>query len=154
MLLRMAATAGNPQAMAALGALLDEQGEGREAEYWYRQAITGGEDSAMNNLGLLLYSRGDHAGARQWWTRAARAGSSAAMRNLSKLPIGPLAPFQSSHPTAPIPSGNYAYLLTLVMGNRSTADDLIEFERQQSPRAPRHELIRRAIDRLHHDRNR
>ncbi len=159
MWLREAAGAGNAQAMAALGALLEEQGAGVEAERWYRLAINGGDGSAMNNLGLLLFRRGDHAGARQWWNRAAAAGSAAALRNLKALPAGTPLPARAGPvvgPTRPgsMPSGTYADLLRLVMNDRATADRLIEYERQLTPQAGRPELIHRAIDRLRHDRNR
>lgn len=156
MWLRESAGAGNAQAMAALGALLEEQGAGVEAERWYRLAINAGDSSALNNLGLLLFRRGDHSGARQCWNRAAAAGSTAALRNLKSLPPGPALPRPMAGPPRPgaIPSASYANLLTLVAGDRATADRLIEYERQQAPDAGRQELIRKAIDRLHHDRNR
>ncbi|QOW34982.1 tetratricopeptide repeat protein [Nocardia seriolae] len=160
MWLRTAADAGNAQAMAALGALLDEQGERAEAEQWYLRAVEAGESSAMNNLGLLLYRRGDFAGAGYWWHCAAAAGSAAAVRNLRELPpgmpIGPPPTPVSGHPSrsGSIPSGRYAELLALVMSDRATADRLIEYERQQAPQASLGELIDKAIDRLGHDRNR
>ncbi|MGW4242138.1 tetratricopeptide repeat protein [Nocardia sp. NPDC004722] len=156
MWLRKAADAGNAQAMAALGAMLDEQGDRVEAERWYRRAVEAGENSAMNNLGLLLYRRGDYTAASQWWLRAAAAGSAAAVQNLRKLPYGlpvTTSPIHTAR-SGSIPLGSYADLLALVMGDRVTADSLIEYERQLAPRAHRQELIQKAVDRLRHDRNR
>jgi TPR repeat protein len=165
---RKAADAGNTDAMAALGALLDEDGQHDEAERWYRRAIDAGDRSTMNNLGLLLFHRGDYAEAERWWRRAAAAGSAAAEQNLQRLPNRIAAPVErrpstpamrtavtpSAPPPTPAPPDNYQTLLTMVMGDRAAAEGLIEFEQRQLPTANRENWIRRAIERLRHDRHR
>ncbi|MFC8386148.1 tetratricopeptide repeat protein [Nocardia sp. NPDC057272] len=158
-----AADAGDTDAMAALGALFDEDGQHEEAERWYRRAIDAGDRSTMNNLGMLLFDRGDYAEAERWWRRAAAAGSAAARQNLQRLPHRTLAPAdrRASPPTrtatprpTPVLPDNYQTLLAMVMGDHASAEGLIEFEQRQLPDANRESWIRQAITRLRHDRQR
>ncbi len=47
---------------------------------------------------------------------------------------------------------DYRQLLSMVMGNSTTADRLIEYERRKSPTADRDTLIASAIEQLRRDR--
>jgi tetratricopeptide (TPR) repeat protein len=82
---RVAAEAGNREAMCNLGVLLKGRGEFVEAEDWWRRAAEAGNSWAMSALGGLLRERGELAEAEDWWQRAAEAGDSDAMCNLGVL---------------------------------------------------------------------
>jgi len=73
---RMAAKAGDPDAAAGLGGILEELGDLDTAEVWYREAFEKGKVDAANSLGILLQKRGDLDKAETWFRAAADAGYS------------------------------------------------------------------------------
>ncbi|MEU6559096.1 tetratricopeptide repeat protein [Nocardia nova] len=84
-LFRMAAEAGDRDAMNNLGVLLKQRGDVVEAESWYRKAIEAGNRSAMTNLGNLLAERGDVVEAESWLRKAIEAGNTGTLFNLGNL---------------------------------------------------------------------
>ncbi|MFG2306715.1 helix-turn-helix domain-containing protein [Actinacidiphila glaucinigra] len=68
--LRVAAQAGNAEAMHHLGRRLEEQGSDPEAEHWYRTAAHAGDVLAMTDLGNLLVRNGDPIEGAKWHDRS------------------------------------------------------------------------------------
>jgi hypothetical protein len=52
------------------------------------------------------------------------------------------------------PPSQYHRLARLVMGDEATAERLIAYELKRDPRLSRDQAIRRAVDRLEHERTR
>ncbi|NEB76055.1 tetratricopeptide repeat protein, partial [Streptomyces sp. SID14478] len=75
---RLAAEAGDVEAMSALGAMLLRRGDLDGAEPLLRAATGEGDRAAANNLGVLLHQRGYADEAAGWWRVAAVAGSAPA----------------------------------------------------------------------------
>ncbi|WP_345125906.1 hypothetical protein [Streptomyces chiangmaiensis] len=67
---RVAAQAGNTEAMRHLGRCLEEQGSDQEAEHWYRTAAHAGDVLAMTDLGNLLVRNGDPIEGAEWHDRS------------------------------------------------------------------------------------
>ncbi|GAB2520201.1 hypothetical protein [Nocardia heshunensis] len=66
----------------------------------------------------------------------------------------PWEPSQQPRPNPAPPQDKYVELLTMVLGIESTAERLIDYERQRRPTASRSELIDLAIERIRHDNQR
>ncbi|NEB47832.1 tetratricopeptide repeat protein, partial [Streptomyces sp. SID339] len=79
---RLAAEAGDVDAMSVLGSLLLRRGDLDGAESLLRAATAEGDRAAANNLGVLLHQRGYADEAAGWWRVAAVAGSAAAAHAL------------------------------------------------------------------------
>src|SRR5690606_13462707 len=75
---RLAAEAGDVEAMSVLGAMLLRRGRLAGADPHLRAATPAGDRAAANNLGVLLHPRGYADEASGWWRIAAVAGSAAA----------------------------------------------------------------------------
>ncbi|MEV5905451.1 tetratricopeptide repeat protein, partial [Streptomyces sp. NPDC052127] len=75
MSLRLAAQAGDVEAVSVLGAMLLRRGDLDGAEPHLRAATAEGDRAAANNLGVLLHQRGYPDEAAGWWRVAAVAGS-------------------------------------------------------------------------------
>ena len=87
---RKAAEAGDPEAMAKLAWLLQEDRKPSDldgARHWWERAAEAGHAIAMNNLAALLRKQDppDTDGARRWLKRAAAVGETHAMTNLAAL---------------------------------------------------------------------
>lgn len=70
---RLAAEAGDTEAMSVLGAMLLRRGDLDGAEPCLRAATAAGDRAAANNLGVLLHQRGYADEAAGWWRVAAVA---------------------------------------------------------------------------------
>ncbi|CAM5724425.1 hypothetical protein SVIOM74S_09760 [Streptomyces violarus] len=81
---RLAAEAGDVEAMSVLGAMLLRRGDLDGAERYLRAATAAGDRAAANNLGVLLHQRGYPDEAAGWWRIAAVAGSAAAAHALGR----------------------------------------------------------------------
>ncbi|WP_371101444.1 tetratricopeptide repeat protein, partial [Streptomyces sp. PU_AKi4] len=64
---RLAAEAGDVEAMSVLGAMLLRRGDLDGAEPHLRAATAAGDRAAANNLGVLLHQRGYADEAAGWW---------------------------------------------------------------------------------------
>ncbi|MEU2878545.1 MULTISPECIES: tetratricopeptide repeat protein, partial [unclassified Streptomyces] len=64
---RLAAEAGDAEAMSVLGAMLLRRGDLDGAEPHLRAATAAGDRAAANNLGVLLQQRGYPDEAAGWW---------------------------------------------------------------------------------------
>src|SRR4051812_25764090 len=64
---RLAAQAGDVEAMSVLGAMLLRRGDLDGAEPLLRAATAEGDRAAANNLGVLLHQRGYTDDAAGWW---------------------------------------------------------------------------------------
>ncbi|WP_280450077.1 tetratricopeptide repeat protein [Nocardia brasiliensis] len=145
--LRRAAVAGHPEAMGSLAAVLQRGDQLDEAEIWFRRAIQAGETSRMRSLAELLDKRGNSAEAQERYRKAAQNPEKPRPTTVNAHARMVSKPASSS-------AGDYAVLLTMVMGSRATAERLIAFEQQKSGLVDRASLITRAIDRLREDRRR
>ncbi|GAA4967287.1 hypothetical protein GCM10023238_39020 [Streptomyces heliomycini] len=81
---RLAAEAGDVEAMSVLGAMLLRRGDLDGAEPHLRAATAAGDRAAANNLGVLLHQRGYADEGAGWWRIAAVAGSTAAAHALGR----------------------------------------------------------------------
>ncbi len=74
---QMAADAGHPYALVALGRFLEAKGDPEGAETFYRRAAHTGHPYALVALGRFLEAKGDPEGAETFYRRAADTGWSA-----------------------------------------------------------------------------
>ncbi|WP_385625410.1 tetratricopeptide repeat protein (plasmid) [Streptomyces sp. P8-A8] len=81
--LRKGSLLGDVTCMAALGALLSEQGDAAEAEQWLTDAAEAGSAEAALSLGVLLNERENQEAALDWWRRAGQLGNPEAAHNVS-----------------------------------------------------------------------
>ncbi|WP_157968660.1 hypothetical protein [Streptomyces geranii] len=81
---RVAAEAGDGQAMHSLGVLEESLGDGTEAENWFRRAAHAGHAEAAGRVGRLLAERGDTRDAEPFLEMAAEAGDHVAATLLGK----------------------------------------------------------------------
>jgi TPR repeat protein len=82
-----AATFGDPEAMANLGAALAQQGRLAEAIDWTERAWRGGNVTAGFNLGTFYSQAGDTHRADLVWTEAAQLGDPDAMLCVARLAL-------------------------------------------------------------------
>ncbi|QIS10359.1 hypothetical protein [Nocardia arthritidis] len=137
----------------------------------YEQAVKDQHDSRDKGIGMLEVAGGLLVGSVVVFFGSARIGErllktaepqpaplpapqlpTAATKEMPALAKPALAPTKQLPAIAT--HDDYRQLLTMVMGNPTTADRLIEYERRKSPTADRDTLITSAIEQLRRDRER
>ncbi|UGT55934.1 tetratricopeptide repeat protein [Nocardia asteroides] len=130
-----------------------------EAGLWFRKAAVAGNPDAMANLAAILRKDGQYDEAELWRRRATEAASrhrpfDTTSGGPTPLPRRPTQPAPTTPDRSENTSASESELLLMVMGNRSTANRLIDFEQRKDPAADRATSVRRAIERLREDRRR